>query len=472
MVVGELTESCGVVVVGGGPGGYVAAIRLAQLGQDVLLVEQEARLGGVCLNEGCIPSKALIHGTDFVQEAREAARMGVDLGPVSVDLPRMVAWKDGIVARLTGGIDQLMKKNGVRVLQGRGVFASSRRLAVSTAHGPVYVDFERAVIATGSCARPLPGLPFDGRRVIGSREALSLDRVPGRLVVVGGGSVGLELACVYAKLGADVTVLEAAADVVAHQDADVRQALKGRLKELGVTLHAGVRVEGLDDGPQAVVQATASDGSPLRLPADVVLAVTGRIPNTADLGLERVGVRLDARGFIAVNERQETSAPGLYAIGDVAGPPLLAHKAYREAKVAAQVIAGEPAAFDNVVVPAVIYTDPEVAWAGLTEDEARSRGHEVKVGRFPFRASGRALTLNAPVGFVKAVADAPTGRLLGVTIVGRDAGELISEAALAIEMGAFLDDLAATIHPHPSLSEALLESVEAALGEAVHVARG
>jgi dihydrolipoamide dehydrogenase len=471
MVVGELAESCGVAVVGGGPGGYVAAIRLAQLGKDVLLIEQEPRLGGVCLNEGCIPSKALIHATDFVQEAREAGRMGVDLGPVSVDLPRLVAWKDGIVARLTGGLDQLMKRNGVRVLQGRGSFVSARRLAVSTAHGPVYVDFEQAIIATGSTPRPLPGFPYDGSVVLGSREALSRERVPGRLVVIGGGSVGLELACVYAKLGAEVTVLEVADDVVAHQDADVRQALKERLAQLRVTLRTGVRVDGLEPGEPPTVLAAASDGTALRLPADAVLVVTGRAPNTADLGLERVGVRLDARGFIAVNERLETSAPGFYAIGDVAGPPLLAHKAYREAKVAAQVIAGEPAAFDNVVVPAVIYTDPEVAWAGMTEQEARAKGFEPKVGRFPFRASGRALTLNAPAGFVKTVADAATGRVLGVTIVGRDAGELIAEAALAIELGAFLDDLSATIHPHPSLSEALLESVEAALGEAVHVTR-
>jgi len=472
MVVGEFAESCDVVVVGAGPGGYVAAIRLAQLGKDVILVEQEARLGGVCLNEGCIPSKALIHATDFVLEAREAGSMGIELGAISVDVPRLVAWKDGIVKRLTAGIDQLMAKHRVRVIQGRGAFASPKRLVVSTAHGPTYVDFQQAIVATGSSPRPLPGFPLDGRRVIGSREALALDHVPVHVVVIGGGSIGLELACVQAKLGARVVVLEAAPDVVGQHEPEVRGALKQRLKQLGITLHVGARAEGLVEGDRPSVRATASDGSELSLPADVVLVVTGRVPNSADLGLDRVGVALDERGFIRVNDRLETSTPGIYAIGDVVGPPLLAHKAYREAKVAAQVIAGEPAAFDNVVVPAVIYTDPEVAWAGLTEAEARARDHEVLVGSFPFRVSGRALTLNAPEGFVKAVADATTRRLLGVTIVGRDAGELISEAALALEMGAFLDDLSATIHPHPSLSEALLESIEAALGEAVHVARG
>jgi dihydrolipoamide dehydrogenase len=469
MVVGEFAESCDVVVLGAGPGGYVAAIRLAQLGKDVIVVEQEARLGGICLNEGCIPSKALIHATDFVMEAREAGRMGIDLGAVSVDLPRLVAWKDGVVQRLTGGIDHLMKKHGVRVVQGRGVFASAHRVAVSTAHGPSYVDFQQAIVATGSSPRPLPGFPHDGRRVIGSREALSLQTLPERLVVIGGGSIGLELACVYGKLGAQVTVLEAADDVVAHHEPEVRRALKARLKQLGIALHVGARADELVDGAPPVVRVTASDGAELRLPADVVLVVTGRAPNTADLGLERVGVALDERGFIRVNDRMETTGPGIFAIGDVVGPPLLAHKAYREAKVAAQVLAGQPAAFDNLVVPAVIYTDPEVAWAGLTEAEARAKGHEVLVGTFPFRASGRALTLNAPEGFVKAVADAKTHRLLGVTIVGLNAGELISEAALALEMNAFLDDLSATIHPHPSLSEALLESIEAALGEAVHV---
>lgn len=471
MVVGEFAESCDVVVVGAGPGGYVAAIRLAQLGKDVILVEQEARLGGVCLNEGCIPSKALIHATDFLLEARAAGAMGLDLGPIAVDVPRLVAWKDGIVKRLTGAIDVLMAKHGVRVIQGRGTFASAKRLVVSTAHGPTYVDFQQAIVATGSSPRPLPNFPLDGKRVIGSREALSLDQVPVHLVVIGGGSIGLELACVHAKLGARVVVLEAAPDVAGALEPEVRGALKQRLKQLGITLHVGATAEGLIYGERPAVRATADDGSELTLPADVVLVVTGRAPNTADLGLERLGVTLDPRGFIQVNDRMQTSAAGIYAIGDVVGPPLLAHKAYREAKVAAQVLAGQPAAFDNVVVPAVIYTDPEVAWAGLTEAEARANGHEVLVGSFPFRASGRALTLNAPEGFVKAVADATSRRLLGVTIVGRDAGELISEAALALEMGAFLDDLSTTIHPHPSLSEALLESVEAALGEAVHVAR-
>lgn len=482
MVVGEIAESCEVVVIGGGPGGYLAAIRLAQLGRDVILVEEEERLGGVCLNEGCIPSKALIHAADLAVEARAAHRMGIDVEGVAVDMPRMIAWKDEVVAKLTQGVAYLVEKNGAERIQGRATFLSAKRLAVSTAHGPVYVDFKSAVIATGSSPRALPGFPQDGQRVIGSTEALSLDRVPPQLVVLGAGTVGLELAAVYAKLGSKVSVLELADALLPSLDPEVARALSARLRVLGVSLHLGTRAEelrSLPAGGEAPLEVLArpagtQGASPradelLTIPADLVLVSVGRVPNSADLGLDKLGVATDAQGFISVDERQQTSQPHIYAIGDVVGGPLLAHKAYREAKVAAEVIAGGPAAFDNLVIPAVVYTDPEIAWAGLSEGEARAQGFEVLTGSFPFRASGRALTLNAAEGFVKTIADASTKRILGITIVGKDAGELIGEAALAIEMGAFLDDLSQTIHPHPSLSEAILESVEAALGEAIHI---
>ena len=310
---------------------------------------------------------------------------------------------------------------------------------------------------------------MDGETVIGSKEALSLSEVPRRLVVIGGGYIGLELGSVYRKLGAEVEVVEFFPELLLQHDPEVREVLTRRLTALGVGLHLGHKAMRLERGAPSRVVVQDKEGRETLLEADKVLVSVGRVPSVQGLGLDAAGVRQDAKGFIQVNARMETSAHGIYAIGDVVGGPLLAHKAYREAKVAAEVIAGEPSAFDNVVIPAVIYTDPEIAWAGLSEQEAVEKGHRVVTGTFPFKASGRAMTLNATEGFVKTVADADTKRILGVHIVGADASEMISEAALAIEMGAFLDDLSQTIHPHPTLSEGLLESVEAALGAAIHV---
>ena len=469
MVVGSFAKGCQVAVIGGGPGGYLAAIRLAQLKKDVVLIEAEPSLGGICLNEGCIPSKALIHAADFFQEARAAERMGIRVETKGVEMPKLVAWKDAIVKKLTDGVRFLAQKNGAEILHGRARFTSDRTVEVATAEGTQLVQFEQAVIATGSVPFPLPGFPVDGETVIGSKEALALQDVPDKLVVIGGGYIGLELGSVYRKLGSEVTIVEFFPEILGQHDPEVREVMKRRIGALGIDLLLGHKALRLEKGHpnQVVVQQTG--GEERRLPADKVLVSVGRIPNVEGLGLREAGVAQDPKGFITVNSRMETSVPGIYAIGDVVGGPLLAHKAYREAKVAAEVIAGEPSAFDNVVIPAVIYTDPELAWAGLSEQEARDKGHNVVTGTFPFRASGRAMTLNATEGFVKTVADADTKRILGVHIVGADASEMISEAALAIEMGAFLDDLSQTIHPHPTLSEGLLESVEAALGEAIHV---
>ena len=467
MVVGSVSRGCQVVVIGAGPGGYAAAIRLGQLGKDVILVEKGDTLGGVCLNVGCIPSKAMIHAADLAHEARHAESMGLTVEGLTVDLPKLVQWKDGIVERLTSGVGFLCEKNGVEVVHGEAEFLSDRTLSVSTEDGRVEIEFEQAVIATGSRPMALDGIPYDGDKVIGSTEALSLQSVPERLVVIGAGYIGLELGSVYAKLGSKVSVVEFLPQVVPNLDPEVGKVLKRQLKKLGVKLHLEHRAEAFEAGEPSVVVARGPKDEELRLEADVVMVTVGRVPNSEGLGLEAAGVTTDDKGFITVDDRQRTSAAGIYAIGDVAGGALLAHKAYQEARVAAEVIAGEPAAFDNVV-PAVIYTDPEVAWVGLTEEEAASKDYKVVTGSFPYSASGRAMSLNSTEGFVKVVADADSKQLLGVVAVGRGVSEFIAEATLALEMGAFLEDLALTIHPHPTMSEAFQEAVEAALGRALH----
>jgi dihydrolipoamide dehydrogenase len=384
-------------------------------------------------------------------------------------MARVVSWKDAIVKKLTDGVKFLATKNGAEVIHGRGRFLTSRLLEVESPRGTERIEFEQAVIATGSAAFFPPGFEPDGDHVIGSREALDLKEVPGRLVVIGGGYIGLELGSVYARLGSKVDIIEFFPTLLGHHDPEVGEVITRRLKHLGIGLHLGCRATAVERGNPSRLTVQDKDGKERVFEADKVLLSVGRLPKTQDLGLTEAGVAVDPKGFIQVNSRMETNVPGIYALGDAVGGPLLAHKAYREAKVCAEVIAGEKSAFDNVVIPAVIYTDPEIAWAGLSEMEAKREGFTVVTGTFPFRASGRAMTLNAPEGFVKTVADAETKRILGVQIIGQDASEMISEAALAIEMGAHLDDLAQTIHPHPTLSEGLLESVDAALGQAIHM---
>jgi len=467
MVVGSVSRGCQVAVIGGGPGGYVAALRLAQLGKDVLLIEREQRLGGICLNEGCIPSKALIHASDLAYEAHEAEGMGITVEGVSVNLPKMIKWKNGIVRRLTSGIAFLCEKNGVEVLPGAARFISDRILEVATDDGVVEVAFEQAVIATGSSSMDLTGFEVDGETVISSKEALELQEIPGKMVVIGGGYIGLELGSVYAKLGSEVTVVEFLPGLASNLDPEVGQALERRLGKIGVRLLLGHRAQKLERGAAHTVVAEGADGEK-RIEADVVLVSIGRKPNSSGIGIEGIGVATDEKGFVQVNDKMQTDVPGIYAIGDVVGGALLAHKAYQEAKVAAEVICGEPAAFDNVSIPSVIYTDPEIAVSGLSEVEARERGYEIVTGTFSFKASGRAMSLGAADGFVKAIADKETQQILGIVAVGKGVSEFIGEATLALEMGAFLEDVGLTIHPHPTMSEALQEAVEAALGKAVH----
>jgi dihydrolipoamide dehydrogenase len=463
-------KKCQVLIIGAGPGGYLAAIRLGQLKKDTIIVEKESSLGGICLNVGCIPSKALIHAADFVSEAQHASKMGVYINDISVKMNELIQWKNQIVKKLTDGVKFLVEKNGSRIVFGTAELVSSGKAKVIAPDGgQIDIDFENAVLATGSSPLDLRNFPFDNKQVIDSTAALSLEKIPQRLVVIGASYIGLELGMVYRKLGSEVTFVEMSPKLLAMLDDEVGEAITRRLKEQGASLFLSHTAQSFEPGDPATVTIKDPQGNEKKLQADKVLVSVGRRPNTTGLGLEKAGVKLDKKGFIKVNDRLETGVTGIYAIGDVIGGPLLAHKAYHEAKIVAEIIAGEPALTDNIVIPAVIYTDPEIAWAGLSEKEAKAKGLEVTTGTFPFRASGRALTLNAPEGFVKTIAEAKTGLIKGMIMVGRDVSELISEASFALEMGAFLEDLDATIHPHPTLSEALVESVDAALGQAIHI---
>jgi dihydrolipoamide dehydrogenase len=464
------SEHCQVLVIGAGPGGYLAAIRLGQLKKDTILVEKERALGGICLNVGCIPSKALIHAAGLISEARDASAMGVYVGHISVKMDELVRWKDRVVKKLTDGVKFLVEKNGSRNVFGTARLLTSRKAAVTTAEGKrMDIEFETALLATGSSTAELKNFPFDGQRIIDSTAALSLQDVPRRLVVVGASYIGLELGMVYRKFGSEVTFVEMSPILLPALDNEVGDAMKRRLAELGTPLFLGHSASGFEPGQPSTVIIRDGQGNEKKLEADKVLVSVGRKPNTEGLGLERVCVEQDGLGFIKVNNRLETSIPGIYAIGDVIGGPLLAHKAYQEAKFVAEIIAGKPAPTEDIIVPAAIYTDPEIAWAGLTEKMARAKGLEIRTGTFPFRASGRALTLNAPEGFIKTIALAKTGKIKGMIMVGRDVSELIGEASLGLEMGASLKDFEASIHPHPTLSEALVESVDAALGHAIHI---
>ncbi len=463
---GSLRQEARVVVVGAGPGGYVAALRAADLGLDVVLVDERERPGGTCLLEGCIPSKALIHAVGVARAAQEGQTFGLDVEGVRLDVQRLRAWKDAGVDRLARGVAALLKRRGVEVMRGRARLDGPHSLQVfgSEVAG---VDFRHAIIATGS--RPLVPQGLEGAWT--SREALDLPEVPERLLVVGGGYIGLEIGSVYAGLGSRVTVAEMAATLVPGADGDLSRLLHRRLTR---------RFEAILLETRAVLMEPRGDAADVTLETrgesrverfDRVLVAVGRRPNTDDLGLERAGVRTDDRGFILVDEQRRTSVPHMFAIGDVTPGPMLAHKASREAKVAAEVLAGRPSALDNRAIPAAVFTDPEVAWTGLTEREATAQGVPVQVTRFPLTALGRAWTMGEADGFVKVLHEPDPWRVLGQAIVGPFASELIAEATLAIEMGATIEDLAATIHPHPTFSELTLEAAEAAGGLPVHVHR-
>jgi dihydrolipoamide dehydrogenase len=457
-----------IVVVGAGPGGYAAAFYAADLGRKVLLVERDQRLGGVCLNRGCIPSKALLYAAHTITSARESERRGITFGPPAIEVAKLRAWKESILNRLSGGIAQLAKLRGVQVLHGRGYFEDSRTLRLETEAGQQFINYDHAIIAVGSKAAMPKAWDLGNPRIMTSTEALEVEEVPQSLLVVGGGYIGMELGTVYASLGSKVVLVETLETILAGADPDlvrpiIAYAYKA-FKEVRLTTKVGKMAT---SGKQIKVEFDV-DGRKKEELYDRVLVAVGRSPNADDMGLENTKVSFDDRGFIHVNERQQTTDPAIYAIGDIVGGVMLAHKAAKEARIAVEVIAGEHSAFVDVTIPAVVFTDPEVAWCGLTEAEAKAKGLEVQVAKFPWAASGRALSFDRPEGLTKLIIDPGTERILGVGIVGTGAGELISEGVLAVEMGATAKDLALAVHPHPTLSETLMEAAEAFYGQATH----
>ncbi|MCA3131420.1 MAG: dihydrolipoyl dehydrogenase [Betaproteobacteria bacterium] len=454
-----------VLVLGSGPGGYTAAFRAADLGRQVVLVERHATLGGVCLNVGCIPSKALLHAARVIAEAQEMSHFGLKFAKPEVDLPALRGWKDGVVGRLTKGLAGLAKQRKVTVIQGRGAFASPRLLEVTRADGTrTTVSFDHCIIAAGSSVARIPGFPYDDPRLMDSTGALRLEDIPKRLLVIGGGIIGLEMACVYDALGARVTVVELAAGLIPGADRDLVKPLHKRIEKRYEAVLLGTRVAKLEALPEGLRATFEGEGAPAPQTYDRVLMAVGRRPNGRDIGADKAGVTVNERGFIPVDNRQRTGVPHIFAIGDVCGEPMLAHKASHEGKLAAEVIAGHKAAFDARTIPSVAYTDPEVAWMGLTETQAKERGVEIEKASFPWAASGRALATGRDEGLTKLIFEKGTRRLLGAGMVGPNAGELIAETVLGLEMGADAADLGLTIHPHPTLSETVFFAAEIAEG--------
>jgi dihydrolipoamide dehydrogenase len=452
-----------VVVLGAGPGGYTSAFRAADLGRRVILVERYPVLGGVCLNVGCIPSKALLHVAAVLAGARHLADAGVELGAPKLDLAKLRAYKDDVVGKLVGGLAKLAKARGVEVVTGVGRFEGPKRLAVDGGGGRVAIEFEHAIVAAGSRAVRLPGFP-DDPRVLDSTAALALGDVPRRLLVVGGGIIGLELATVYQALGSEITIVEALDRLMPGPDADLVRPLARVLEPRCAAIHLRTRVSGVEaraDGLEVAFEGERAPGKDL---FDRVLVAVGRRPNGDAIGADAAGLAVDERGFVPVNERLATNLPHVFAIGDVARAPLLAHKAMHEAKAAAEAVCGRKVAFDARAIPSVAYTDPEVAWVGLGEAEAKERGVDVEVARFPWSASGRALGMGRSEGMTKLVFASDTKRVLGAGIVGPHAGDLIAECALAIELGADVEDVALTVHPHPTLSETIGLAAEVGAG--------
>jgi dihydrolipoamide dehydrogenase len=458
-----------ILVLGAGPGGYAAAFFAADLGKKVLLVEQDQKLGGVCLNRGCIPSKALLHAAEVIVEARESAHRGITFTTPQIDFEKLRAWKNTIVDKLATGVGFLAKKRGVQVLHGRGYFEGSQLLRVETPEGQRFVSFEKGIIAVGSKAA-LPKL-FDlgNPRIMTSTEALEVEEIPEDLLVVGGGYIGMELGSVYANLGSKVVVVEAMQSLLAGADPDLVRPVFLSAQKSFREIRFNTKVTQMSTkGKKIRVVTQGPDKADKEELFDRVLVSVGRVPRCNDLGLENTKVEQDERGFIKVNEQQETADPSLLAIGDIAGGVLLAHKASKEARIAVETITGQSATSAGVIIPAVVFTDPELAWCGLTEAEARAKGFDVGVAKFPWGASGRALTFDRPDGLTKLVVDNATERVLGVGMVGHGAGELIAEGVLAIEMGATVRDLAETVHPHPTLSETIMEAAEVYFGVATH----
>jgi dihydrolipoamide dehydrogenase len=464
------------IVIGAGPGGYVCAIRLAQLGKKTALIDRDA-LGGTCLNWGCIPSKALIHAGHVYETIQHSAEeMGIKVKGVDLDFKKLQTWKNGVVQKLTGGIAGLCKRHGIEVFMGTAEFKSPRQLEVTMVDSKKKetLEFDRAVIATGSDSASIPGVVVDHKVIVTSKEALNLPEIPKKMILIGGGVIGLELGSFYSMLGTEVRVLEYASQILPGTDADLVKVVEKSFQSRGASIHTNFKVSSATvKGKKATVKGTNSNGKEESFDADIVLVATGRRPFSQFLGLEKAGLKVDQRGCIPVNRSMQTAVPHLYAIGDITPGPMLAHRASHEAVIAAAHLAGDSKAqVDYRVIPAAIFTEPEIASVGISEAEAKAKGLNVKVGKFPFAALGRALSNNRSDGFCKVIGDAKTNDLLGVHIVGPEAGNLIAEGALAIEMGASVEDLTLTIHTHPTYPEAIMEAAESYYGHAIHVFQG
>ena len=457
-----------VVVIGAGPGGYAAAFYAADLGKKVILVERDKRLGGVCLNSGCIPSKALLHATHALAAADEGAHRGITFAKPTLELDKLRAWKESILIKLGGGIAQLAKMRNVQVVTGRGYFEDSNTLRVESEQGNQFIKFEQAILAVGS--KPAMPKAFDlgNPRVMTSTEALEIEEIPAKLLVIGGGYIGMELGTVYARLGSEVVVAEALPAVLAGADPDLARPVVMAAKKAFKEIRTSAKVLSMASAGKQIKVVIEHEGNQLTELYDRVLVSVGRGAAGDDMGLENTKIVRDDKGFVEVNAQQQTADPAIYAIGDIAGGIMLAHKAHKEARVAVENICGETSSTTGVVIPAVVFTDPELAWVGLTEAEAKAKDIKVEIAKFPWAASGRALTFDRTDGLTKLIIDPATERILGVGIVGHNAGELIAEATVLIEMGATAKDLALIVHPHPTLSETLMEAAEMFYGHATH----
>ena len=462
-----------IAVVGAGPGGYAAAFLAADLGMAVTLIDPELNPGGVCLYRGCIPSKALLHVADLIEESRQAKNWGVEFGEPKIDLARLRSFKEGVVNKLTGGLGLLSKQRKVEYIQGRAAFENSNTLQVARANGSTgSLRFDRIILATGSRPAIIPSLKLDSPRMMDSTGALNLSDVPGSLLVIGGGYIGLELGTVYAALGSQVSVVEMLSGLLPGADRDLVIPLHKRLEKIFAAILLNTTVASIKEQTEGIrVTFDGPDVKEREKVFDKVLVSVGRKPNSEIPGLEKTGVKVGPRGFIQVNKQLQTGDPNVYAIGDVVGEPMLAHKAMHEGRTAVEAIAGHKVAFEPAAIPAVVFTDPEIAWCGLTETQAKNENREVKVAKFPWGASGRAITIDRPEGMTKLLIDPQSERVLGVGIVGAGAGELIAEGVLAIEMAALARDMALTIHPHPTLSETIMESAEVFFGTSTDIYR-
>ena len=452
-------------MIGAGPGGYTAAFRLADLGKRVLLIDRDPTLGGVCLNRGCIPSKALLHVSKIMNEAKGLSKAGVIFGEPKIDLGALRKQKDKTVRRLVMGLDQMAKARKVKTLEGHAAFNSNTELIVKTANETINVTFEKCIIAVGSVSSGIPGVPMDHPSVLTSKAALELKEIPETMLVIGGGAIGLELGQVYTTLGTKVTIVEFMKTLIPAADFDIVEPLRKKLERQGITVLLSSRVEKVETKGKSALSVSIQNGERnIKKTFDRVLVAVGRTPNKDLLNLEKTDVATDESGYIRVDEYQRTSIDTIFAIGDIVGHPMLAHKASHEGKVAAEVAAGKPAVFDASAIPSVVYTDPEVAWAGLTEKEAKEMDIAYKTGEFPWAASGKAAILGASEGKTKILFDSDTQRILGIGIVGPGAGDLIAEGALAIEMGADAEDIGLTVHPHPTMSETIGNASEMVTG--------